>query len=57
MDKVERLTYLFTRQIKERPTKEDFSEEEYKQLIRNIHDWCGTELRGGKRKGERGRVK
>lgn len=44
MDKVEQLTYMFTRQIKDRAQAGNFSREEYIKLVRSIADWCRKEL-------------
>lgn len=47
MNKIDRLEYIFTKQIREKPTVEDFTREEYRELVRRIRDWCMDELRGG----------
>ena len=44
MNKVEQLTYMFTRQIKDRAQAGNFKKDEYEQLVRNIFDWCRKEL-------------
>ena len=49
MDKVERYSYMFTRQIKDRIHQEGCTQEEYKQLLRNIRDFCNRELREKKK--------
>jgi len=45
MDKVESYTFLLTSQIKERINQEGCTIEEYKQLLRNIIDFCKKELK------------
>ena len=45
MNKVESYTFLITRQIRDRIQQEGCTVDEYKQLLRNIRDWCKQELR------------
>lgn len=45
MDKIERLTYIFTRQMREKPEVEHFTRAEYREMIRRIRDWCMDELK------------
>lgn len=45
MDKIERLVYIFTRQIKDKPEVENFTREEYRELVRRIRDFCMDELK------------
>ena len=49
MNKVESYTFMFTRQIKDRINQEGCSVEEYRQLLRNIRDFCNWELKEKKR--------
>lgn len=46
MDKIESYEFMFTRQIKDRPMQEGFTQAEYRELIKRIRDWCNRELRG-----------
>lgn len=45
MDKIESYVFLFTRQMKDRPTQEGFTLEEYRELIKRIRNWCDRELK------------
>ena len=44
MDKIERLVYLITGEIKDRPKFEKFSRDEYNLLLDRIKIFCEREL-------------
>lgn len=45
MNKIDRLTYLITREIKDRPAMEKFTRDEYRKLLRQIAAWIQKETR------------
>jgi len=45
MNKVESYTFIFTSQIKDRINQEGCTLEEYRQLLKNIRDFCISELK------------
>ena len=51
MDKIERLAYIITSEIKDRPVLEKFSQAEYRELVRRIRDFCKAELKRDKNGG------
>jgi hypothetical protein len=45
MDKIERLVYLITREIEERPAMENFSRAEYQEMLKRIAAWIREKRR------------
>lgn len=45
MNKIDRLAYLITSEIKDRPALEKFTREEYRKLLKQIAAWIQEEMK------------